>query len=219
MLYEDGARLSTPARLCIERNAMGLGTNAEIMSPYESRSGATTDRPSWAVPHAATSVWGSGFSIRPVCLSLPPPSFLRDDGGPVVRPPVRPRLRDLQCALPVDPRGRHPEANPVRVDSIGPRAVEGNSRGSDARRLAHDRAQWPGHDGRRRGAHLGRRVPDWRRLWTSPSRLIRSDARGPPTLRVPHAVPRPARLPLGRGPAVGAFVPVTKDRSAFRFLR
>ena len=40
MLYENGAQLSIPARLRVETNAIGLGTNAEIISRYESLSGS-----------------------------------------------------------------------------------------------------------------------------------------------------------------------------------
>ena len=40
MLYENGAQLSVPARLRVETNAIGLGTNAEIISRYESLSGS-----------------------------------------------------------------------------------------------------------------------------------------------------------------------------------
>ncbi len=38
MLKENGAQLSTPAALRVETNAMGRGTNAEIMRRYAARS-------------------------------------------------------------------------------------------------------------------------------------------------------------------------------------
>ena len=40
MLYENGAQLSTPTRLRVETNAMGLGTNAKITGRYDSRFGS-----------------------------------------------------------------------------------------------------------------------------------------------------------------------------------
>src|SRR5438093_1069626 len=157
--------------------------------------------------------------MQPVPLSPAPPSFLGEHGDAVVRPPVRSRLRHLQRVLPVDSHRRRPWTHPVSVDPIWPRPPERRPRGTDARCMAHRRPRWSGHDGRRRGADIGRRFPNRGRLGTSPSRVVRPDAPRPPTLRVPHAVPRPARLPLGRGPAVGGFVPATRDRSALRFLR
>ena len=44
MLYENGAQLSTPSRLRVETNAMGLGTNAVIMSRYNSCCGSEDGR-------------------------------------------------------------------------------------------------------------------------------------------------------------------------------
>jgi hypothetical protein len=40
MLYENGAQLLMPARLRVDTNAIGLGTNAEIIRRYESLSGS-----------------------------------------------------------------------------------------------------------------------------------------------------------------------------------
>src|SRR5437867_4321700 len=39
MLYENGAQLLMPARLRVDTNAIGLGTNPEIIRRYESLSG------------------------------------------------------------------------------------------------------------------------------------------------------------------------------------
>src|SRR3989454_9140587 len=40
ILYENGAQLLMPARLRVDTNAIGLGTNAEIIRRYESLSGS-----------------------------------------------------------------------------------------------------------------------------------------------------------------------------------
>ncbi|MCI4371336.1 MAG: hypothetical protein L3J78_01660 [Thermoplasmata archaeon] len=39
MLNENGAQLSTPDRLRVDTNAIGLGTNAEIIRRYVARGG------------------------------------------------------------------------------------------------------------------------------------------------------------------------------------
>src|SRR5256885_12157940 len=39
MLYDNGAQLLMPARLRVDTNAIGLGTNAEIFSQHDSLSG------------------------------------------------------------------------------------------------------------------------------------------------------------------------------------
>src|SRR2546427_8975345 len=50
MLKEKGAQLSTPERLRVETKAIGLGTNAEIMRPYDSLSGRDDGSTCTAIP-------------------------------------------------------------------------------------------------------------------------------------------------------------------------
>ena len=58
MLYENGAQLLMPARLRVETNAIGLGTNAEIIRRYESLSGSEDGSRFMGVPAARTSLAG-----------------------------------------------------------------------------------------------------------------------------------------------------------------
>ena len=61
MLYENGAQLLIPARLRVETNAIGLGTNAEIIRRYESLSGSDDGSTIMDGPAAGTS--GGGITI------------------------------------------------------------------------------------------------------------------------------------------------------------
>jgi predicted DCC family thiol-disulfide oxidoreductase YuxK len=65
MLYENGAQLSTPARLRVDTNAMGRGTYAEIIRRYAALSGRVA---------GSTIIVGPGGGMMALGISLSSPT-------------------------------------------------------------------------------------------------------------------------------------------------
>src|SRR2546427_8894598 len=97
-----------PARLRVDTNAIGLGTNAEIIRRYESLSGrddGSTIMDGPAGRNVGLTINDSRYNPLP---KVHQRLVFSDDGGPL-RPPLRPRLRCLQRAVPGDPSRRPPQ--------------------------------------------------------------------------------------------------------------
>jgi len=64
MLYENAAQLSTPTRLRVETNAMGLGPDAEIMSRNDSRSASEDGSAIIGGPSRGSQRWSANNDSR-----------------------------------------------------------------------------------------------------------------------------------------------------------